>query len=135
VRLPRAESTVAAFEPPPPPPRGINAKRVVIVDDDEDASSMMSGLLERAGHETPMACDGLHALEIAHEFQPDIVRFDIGLPGLDGLQVARRLRKIRGCEAIPIVAVTGYVLESDRQRAFQSGLLRALRETHRRRRD
>ena len=82
---------------------------------------MISTLLARSGHETRVAADGAHALEIAHEFHPNIVFLDIGLPGLDGFQVARRLRKIPACQEIPIIAVTGYSRESDRQRAFQSG--------------
>lgn len=97
------------------------AKRVLIVDDNEDATEMLSALLQRRGHETRVALDGLHALEIAHDFRPNIVFLDIGLPRLDGFQVARRMRKIPACAAIPIVAVTGYARDSDRQRALQSG--------------
>jgi len=122
VRLPRAAAT-ALSEPPPPPsiPPTTIVKRVLIVDDNEDATSMISALLKQSGHDTRVASNGPHALEIAHEFEPNIVFLDIGLPGLDGFQVARRLRKIPACERIPIVAVTGYSRESDRQRAFRSG--------------
>ncbi len=122
VCLPRAAAGALSEPPPPPPlPQPAIGKRVLIVDDNDDATAMMSTLLQGSGHETRVAADGVRALEIAHEFQPNIVFLDIGLPGLDGFQVARRLRKIAACEEIPIVAVTGYSRESDRQRAFQSG--------------
>jgi PAS domain S-box-containing protein len=123
VRLPRVEGEAISQAPPASsmPPPDVVPKRVLVVDDNEDASAMLSALLAAFGHETRVAVDGLHALEIAHEFEPDIVLLDIGLPGLDGFHVARRLRKIPGCEQIPIVAITGYAAESDRERALRSG--------------
>jgi PAS domain S-box-containing protein len=122
VRLPRAQTGTFSVPPPPAPVRAQrDVKRVLVVDDNEDAVTTMSALLERCGHETRIATDGLHAIEIAHEFEPDIVLLDIGLPGLDGFQVARRLRQIPACEEIPIVAVTGYARAWDRQQALQAG--------------
>jgi PAS domain S-box-containing protein len=122
VRLPRAQTGTFSVPPPPAPVRAQrDVRRVLVVDDNEDAVTTMSALLERCGHETRVATDGLHAIEIAHEFEPDIVLLDIGLPGLDGFQVARRLRQIPACEGIPIVAVTGYAREWDRQQALQAG--------------
>ncbi len=123
VRLPRAQRAKLMSAPPAlaPAPAPGHVKRVLVVDDNEDAVEMMRALLELRGHETRIATDGLLAIEIAHEFQPDIVLLDIGLPGLDGFQVARRLRHIPACREIPIVAVTGYARDWDRQQAFQAG--------------
>jgi CheY-like chemotaxis protein len=122
VRLPLGASTTCSTLPPAPSVRpGVAPKRVLIVDDNQDATEMMSALLEGYGHQTRVAYDGPHALELAHEFEPHIVFLDIGLPELDGFQVARRMRKIPACAEIPIIALTGYALESDRQRALQSG--------------
>lgn len=100
---------------------GVLAKRVLIIDDNEDATEMMSCLVRRFGHETRVAYDGLHGLEIAHEFRPNIVFLDIGLPGLSGFEVARRMRRIPELADIPIVAVTGYTRPSDREQALRSG--------------
>lgn len=91
------------------------------IDDNEDAHAMVSALLAAVGHDTRVAVDGPHALEIAREFQPHIVLLDIGLPGLDGFHVAQRLRQITTCQQIPIIAITGYAAESDRERALRSG--------------
>jgi PAS domain S-box-containing protein len=122
VRLPSVVRESQSVLSPPSRVRSSGpAKRVLIVDDNEDATEMLSALLQGRGHETRVALDGLHALEIAHDFRPNIVFLDIGLPRLDGFQVARRMRKIPACAAIPIVAVTGYARDSDRQRALQSG--------------
>jgi PAS domain S-box-containing protein len=122
VRLPGVVREFSAESLPTLPERSNGpAKRVLIVDDNEDATEMLSALLQGRGHETRVALDGLHALEIAHDFRPNIVFLDIGLPKLDGFQVVRRMRKIPACARIPIIAVTGYARDSDRQRALQAG--------------
>jgi two-component system CheB/CheR fusion protein len=94
---------------------------VLLVDDNEDAVETMSFLLGELGHETRFALDGPEALRIVQEFKPDIVFLDIGLPDMDGFEVARRMRKMPECSEIPIIAVSGYARDSDRQRALAAG--------------
>jgi PAS domain S-box-containing protein len=124
VRLPRAAAVTAierAGHPTPalraPPVR----RRVLIVDDNEDSTELMSMLLKELGHETRVAFDGPHALEVAHEFKPQIAFLDVGLPGMNGYELARRLRQIPACASIPIVAISGYAREGDRQDAMKAG--------------
>ena len=83
-------------------------RRVLVVDDNIDAGEMLTEVLSRWGHRVTLATDGLHALELAAQLEPEIVLLDIGLPELDGYQVAARLREMPGLAATRIVAVTGY---------------------------
>jgi PAS domain S-box-containing protein len=123
VRLPRVDGREVA--PPttrPPPHKHVWVRRrVLLVDDNEDVGETMSLLLGELGHETRFALDGPHALQIAQDFKPDIVFLDIGLPGMDGFEVARRMREIAACAKIPIIALSGYARESDQQRALKAG--------------
>jgi CheY-like chemotaxis protein len=97
-------------------------KRVLVVDDNRDAAESMSMLLEMWGHEVVYAYDGPSALETAREWQPEAVFLDIGLPGMDGYQVAERLRELpRGKDAI-LIAITGYGQDDDRRRSRQAGI-------------
>jgi CheY-like chemotaxis protein len=102
-------------------PRKGPACRILLVDDNEDGVEMLRGCLEDLGHEVRMAFDGHEALELAGGFLPSLVFLDVGLPGLDGYEVAQAMRKLPGWETIPIVAVTGYARESDRARAAAAG--------------
>jgi PAS domain S-box-containing protein len=95
--------------------------RVLVVDDNVDAAESMSLLLRASKHDVRMAHDGLAAIEVARAFQPQAVLLDIGLPGLDGHEVAKRLR-VQLVDARPVlVAMTGYGQESDRQRSLEAG--------------
>jgi PAS domain S-box-containing protein len=122
VELPRA-TRPAEREPAPSPALtpARHKKRVLIVDDNEDSSELMALLIQKLGHDTCVALEGAQALALASEYQPEVVFLDIGLPGMNGFEVARRMRQIPGCETIPIVAVTGYARESDRQEAAAAG--------------
>ncbi|RQP21953.1 ATP-binding protein [Piscinibacter terrae] len=96
-------------------------RKVLIVDDNRDAAESLGLVLEAEGHEVRTAANGEQALRIALEWMPDLVLLDIGLPGMDGYEVARRLRamdELRGCR---IVALTGYGQPSDRHRAEAAG--------------
>ena len=73
-------------------PGGKSVRRVLVVDDNEDAANMLGELLEDAGHEVRTAYTGIEALRAAETFRPDVVLLDIGLPDMDGYEVARRLR-------------------------------------------
>jgi signal transduction histidine kinase/DNA-binding response OmpR family regulator len=97
------------------------ARRVLLVDDNQDLLATVSALMRRVGHEVHVAHDGPSALEIAAAWQPEVMLIDIGLPGLDGYEVARRIRKLAMVPEIYLVAVTGYGQHEDRQRAHEAG--------------
>ena len=96
-------------------------RRVLVVDDNEDAAQSLARLLTRWGHEVQTTYDGPSALEVALSQRPEVVLLDIGMPGMDGYEVARRLRAQREFEAIPLAAITGYGQEDDRRRSRQAG--------------
>jgi CheY-like chemotaxis protein len=95
--------------------------RVLVVDDNADTAESLELLLRNAGHDVRTAHDGPTALEAALVYRPNLVLLDIGLPGLDGYEVAKRLRQQPVLLNITLVALTGYAQESDRQRAQQAG--------------
>jgi PAS domain S-box-containing protein len=97
------------------------SRRVLVVDDNEDVAHSLALLLQIKGHEVRTAHDGLTALNVAGEFLPEVVLLDIGLPTMDGYEVARRLRQQTGLENVVLVAVTGYGQEEDRRRAEEAG--------------
>ncbi|MDP2817606.1 MAG: ATP-binding protein [Polaromonas sp.] len=104
----------------PTRPRGKYC-RVLVVDDNVDAAQTVAMLLEMSGHGVRMAHDGPDALEVALAWHPDLVLLDIGLPGLNGFQVAERIRQEPTLKNIVLVALTGYGLEADRQRSRETG--------------
>ena len=120
VRFPLQAAPRAAADPPPPPGGARAPRRVLIVEDNHDAREMLRHLLERTGHEVHEAADGLTGLDRALALRPDAAVIDIGLPGLDGYEVARRLRGA-GREDVLLVAVTGYGQPGDRQRSTDAG--------------
>ncbi|MDQ3289247.1 MAG: ATP-binding protein [Pseudomonadota bacterium] len=93
---------------------------VLVVDDNEDAASTLASVLRYAGFEVRTASEGLSALRIAAEFRPDAALLDIGLPVMDGYELARRLRAEYGA-GIRLVAITGYGRDSDREQAARAG--------------
>lgn len=95
--------------------------RVLVVDDNEALTRMFEILLENAGHEVRRAHTGGEALEMATSFHPEVVLLDIGLPGLDGYEVARRMRQDPTLQNVVLVAVTGYGQEEDRLRSQEAG--------------
>jgi PAS domain S-box-containing protein len=97
------------------------ARRVLIVDDNVDAAITLEMLLRSLGHETRVAHGGMDALELAVQFQPEVVLLDIGMPGISGYEVARRLRTIERDRPLCIVAVTGWGQDADRQRSREAG--------------
>jgi len=121
LRLPVLPSTASASSNPGPAPAAGRVLRMLIVDDNRDSAESLAMLQQMSGHETRTAHDGVHALAAAAEFQPDVVLLDIGLPGMDGFEIARRLREIPGLEKTFIAAMTGYGSEEDRQRTREAG--------------
>ena len=101
-------------------PSNGGGQRVLIVDDNADAADTLEMVLRSLGYETRVAHDGAAALELAPAFRPHFVLLDIGMPGLDGYEVARRLRAIEG-PAMRIIAITGWGQEADRQRSREAG--------------
>jgi PAS domain S-box-containing protein len=98
-----------------------DALTVLVIDDNVDAAATMQALVELHGHRCVVAHTGDAGLALARESVPDIVLLDIGLPGMNGYEVARRLRGIPMLEGVLLVAVTGYATEEDRQRALEAG--------------
>jgi CheY-like chemotaxis protein/anti-sigma regulatory factor (Ser/Thr protein kinase) len=96
--------------------------RSLIVDDNLDAAESLAICLELEGHRTRRACDGKSALAVAAEFHPQVALLDIGLPGMDGYELARCLRGQTNSGPPPLlVAVTGWGAEEDRRRAHEAG--------------
>jgi PAS domain S-box-containing protein len=96
-------------------------QRVLVVDDNVDAASTLAMLLESLGHETRVVHDGASALRAVVEFRPQTVLLDIGLPDIDGYEVARRLRAIHGLDRLRIVAISGWGQPADRERSRDAG--------------
>ena len=96
-------------------------RRVLIVDDNEDSAQLLSMLLTAQGHVVHTADDGPAALDAARDFRPDVVLLDIGLPLMDGYEVASRLRGEYGRDGLLLIAVTGYGQDGDRRRAEEAG--------------
>lgn len=97
------------------------SRRVLIVDDNEDALELLVMGMELLGHEVFSAPDGSAALTAVEAHRPDIAFMDVGLPDMDGYELARRIRRLEHQPRIRLVAVTGYGQASDRERAFQAG--------------
>jgi CheY-like chemotaxis protein len=95
--------------------------RILVVDDNEDAAAMLAALLAATGHQVARAHDGIAALEELERFQPEIVLLDIGLPKMDGYQVAEEIRRKFARDDILLIALTGYGHESAIQRGQEAG--------------
>jgi signal transduction histidine kinase len=119
VRLPAIETPSRPLTSAPER-RASAPRRVLIVEDNEDAREMMRFALEYEGHTVLTAADGPAGITLAASAGPDIALIDIGLPGVDGYEVARRIRAVRG-RTITLVALTGYGGSDDRERAEQAG--------------
>jgi CheY-like chemotaxis protein len=94
---------------------------VLIVDDNLDAAQTLVMVLEELGYEARSASDGRSALALLDSFVPEVAVLDIGLPGMDGYELARRLRADARIASIRLLALTGYGSEVDRQRALEAG--------------
>ncbi len=102
-------------------PTAAVARRILVVDDNVDVVETTTMLLSLSGHQVRSAKDGLQALHIASEFSPDVVLLDIGLPLMDGYEVARRLRQTPQTAGALLIALTGYGQQGDRQRGKEAG--------------
>jgi len=120
VRLPAAGAASAAADEPAADAPAAAGRRVLVVDDNRDAADTLAHLFGAAGYEVRTAYDGPEALTVADDFRPEAAVLDIGLPQMDGYEVARRLRGRFGAGLL-LVAVTGYGTEEDRRRAVDAG--------------
>jgi len=105
-------------EPIPPKPRF----RILVVDDNPDSAMSLAMILSMMGHETRTAHDGEAAVSTAEAFRPRVVLLDIGLPKLNGYEVAQRIRQEKWGESMFLVAVTGWGQDEDRQRSEDVGM-------------
>ena len=102
-------------------PRSLPGRRVLVVDDNTDGADLLAMMLELSGHQTRIAYSGLEALETAAVFRPEVIFLDIGLPGLNGYEVARRFRATPALSPTLLVALTGWGSEEDRRRSKEAG--------------
>jgi CheY-like chemotaxis protein/two-component sensor histidine kinase len=120
VRLP-----ILAEPPPPPPPAPAPvqdmARRILIVDDNTDGARSLAMIQKRRGHVAETASTGPEAVTAAAAFRPEVVLLDIGLPGMNGFEVARKIRAMPELGGVFIIAMSGYGREEDRHEAKQAG--------------
>ena len=102
-------------------PAAASSLRILVVDDNQDSACSMTLLLELQGHEVQVAHAGQAALKIAHESSPDVILLDIGMPGMNGYEVARQLRAQAAFADTLLVAVTGYGRASDVKQTESAG--------------
>ncbi len=101
--------------------RGPSTCRILVVDDNRDSAESLGALLQLLGHDIHLAYDGQTALEAARSLRPQVVVLDIGMPGMSGYEVARRLRQQAEFRTLPLVALTGWGQEEDRRRSEEAG--------------
>jgi two-component system, sensor histidine kinase len=124
VRLPFGDAVVAVSEAALSGPTEIlpaKSLRIVIIDDNEDIRDMAGAILQHLGHEVRVAASGAEGVDMVLHNPPDVVLVDIGMPGMDGYQVARKVRSSLQDDAPRLVAMTGFGQAQDRQRAFDAG--------------
>ncbi|HUQ69317.1 MAG TPA: ATP-binding protein [Planctomycetaceae bacterium] len=126
VRLPLMPTPQDALTPPMQPESHGPGLRILVIDDQRDAVLTMERLLARLGHTVFTACNGEEGLRLAREKHPQIIFSDIGLPGINGYEVAQALRSDAGVDAALLVAVTGYGQDEDVRRALAAGFDRHL---------
>ncbi len=95
--------------------------KILLVEDNEMNRDMLSRRLSRKGHVVMLALSGEQALESARSESPDIILMDMGLPGIDGWEATRRLKRASDTAAIPVIALTAHALEQDRKLAEEAG--------------
>ncbi|MGH8193105.1 MAG: hybrid sensor histidine kinase/response regulator [Woeseiaceae bacterium] len=122
LRLPVAKDTARpSSEQRLGEPSLVDPRRILVVDDNLDSAESLALLLRHSGHETRTAHDGLEAMETAAAFRPNVMLLDIGMPKLNGYEVARRIRKQPWGKSIVLVALTGWGQEEDRARSREAG--------------
>jgi PAS domain S-box-containing protein len=126
VRLPLMADAGPRELPPPPAEDASPKLRILVVDDNADAANSLAALLELQGHAVAVAHDGEDGIARAQAFQPDVAILDIGMPRMNGVEAARRLRRLPGGDRLLLLALTGLGQASDRERTREAGFDRHL---------
>ena len=122
VHLPvHPDHALTATEPADRVPRVTPAKRVLVIEDNVDVAEMLAAYLQQIGHEVVQAHDGRSGLDAAIRYRPEVIVCDLGLPGLDGYELARRLRQMTDLRWSLLIAVSGYGDAVDRDKARRAG--------------
>jgi PAS domain S-box-containing protein len=124
ISLPCVAAAAPVAEPPretPPRVAQAGARRVLVVDDNHDAAALLAEVIAQLGHQVATAHDGPSALRVAAEFLPQLAILDIGLPAMDGYELAERLRAEPWAADLTLIALTGYGQQSARERSSQAG--------------
>jgi CheY-like chemotaxis protein len=112
----------------------IARQRILVADDNHDAAEALSLQLQLAGHDVRTAHDGVEALAVAEAFEPDIVLLDLGMPKMDGYEVARQVRMRPQGRRVKLIALTGWGQQQDRDRTsaagFDAHLVKPVAEAH-----
>jgi two-component system CheB/CheR fusion protein len=120
VRLPLDRRKAPRFTVVPPPEK-THPRRILVIEDNADAALTLAEALELEGHQVEVAFSGPDGLEKARAFAPEVILCDIGLPGMDGFQVARRIRAHPALREVRLIALTGYAQADDVEKALESG--------------
>ncbi|MBW8900533.1 MAG: response regulator [Massilia sp.] len=121
IRLPKVEAAAATDTPVRARSHETGKPTVLLIEDNDDGREMMATMLGSFGYPVLQAGDGLEGVRLACAHNPDVALVDIGLPGIDGYEVARRLRQDPAARAIRLIALTGYGLEEDQRRVLEAG--------------
>lgn len=122
VRLPLVAAADSERREPDRAGSPYRRQRILIADDNADAAATLATLLEMHGHTVRTAADGEEAFDQARTFEPDVIFMDLGMPRLDGIEAARRIRALPQCSHARIVALTGWGQDADRQRTHEAGM-------------
>ncbi|NHZ66482.1 response regulator [Massilia genomosp. 1] len=123
IRLPRAApvAVAVAADAAPAVAAGEHKPAILLIEDNDDGREMMATMLGAYGYAVRHAADGVQGVQMARSFLPDVALVDIGLPGIDGYEVARRLRQDGDTRHIKLIALTGYGLADDQRRVLEAG--------------
>jgi CheY-like chemotaxis protein len=123
VRIPCGQAAPVAAACEPRDRKATSRKRcdLILADDNADALESLAMLLELEGHKVRVAGDGLIALALMQQSSPEVMLLDIGMPGMNGYEVAREIRKLEGGDSVMLIALTGWGQPSDRTRAREAG--------------
>ena len=121
VRLPLSRGAEAGVAPTAAMPTVREMQRILIVDDNRDAANTLGGLLQMIGADVRVVYDGPAALEVLRAFRPSVVMLDLGMPGMDGYEVAQRIRAQPDLSGTTLIALTGWGEASDRRRTQEAG--------------
>jgi CheY-like chemotaxis protein len=102
-------------------PSVVSSERILVVDDNEDAATSLGALLQVLGADVRVVHDGESALQAFETFRPRVTLLDLGMPGMDGYEVARRIRARPDAEGTALIALTGWGQERDRRRTAEAG--------------